>query len=483
LSDLRAAELSVFSEEEEELDISFDSKENKNYNNNNNNNNKNNNNRLTNAKSNSNLLSKSVISEKCSNSSSSSSNGVLTQDKCGGSISCLSPARTESTSSSVTSPPPEVTSSSVTSSSVTSSSSTKDRSSDVSTPESSSSSTDRAESSSTSSVHEDLKQDGAAASSVLLHDEMAQLYEQITNQKEIVMHCLESESCDVSAMEEQVSTLQSLQNKYIRMEFDHARNLWMKSGGSSNQSDNGDNGEYESTFSRLVEQEVDKRLFQEKLLRAESEYQERELIRIEKERELSQIKREHDREIYLLRRKLHEASMKQQQQLSTPPPQLPQLTQQQQQLPVESSLPFDANVTIPSFKMTGGEGAGGESYIEYVIWVRTGGDGQTWCIHRRFRQFRVLHVAMCQSYGSMVTTISFPARRLFGNKSSVVAQERKQMLQRYLNTLIQSCSEVTRCPLYKNPTKAALVKFAAFFEPCSEDKITTTDGNDQSQVI
>ena len=43
------------------------------------------------------------------------------------------------------------------------------------------------------------------------------------------------------------------------------------------------------------------------------EYQERELLRMEKERELAEIKRQHEREIYLLRRKLHETMKLQEQ--------------------------------------------------------------------------------------------------------------------------------------------------------------------------
>ena len=116
-------------------------------------------------------------------------------------------------------------------------------------------------------------------------------------------------------------------------------------------------------------------------------------------------------------------------------------------------------IGIPSFKMTG---VGGESYVEYVICVRA--SEESWTLQRRFRQFRQLHTTMSQAYGSVVNTIPFPSRRLFGNKSEHLAQERRQLLQRYLNTLIQSCSEIAQCPLHKNPTKDAMVKFAAFFE-------------------
>ena len=58
-------------------------------------------------------------------------------------------------------------------------------------------------------------------------------------------------------------------------------------------------------------QEVDRRLFQEKVLRAESDFHERELLRIQKERELNEIRRQHEKEIYLLKKKMHEASPQQ----------------------------------------------------------------------------------------------------------------------------------------------------------------------------
>ena len=61
----------------------------------------------------------------------------------------------------------------------------------------------------------------------------------------------------------------------------------------------------------LPPQEVDRRLFQEKVLRAESDFHERELLRIQKERELNQIRRQHEKEIYLLKKKMHEASPQQ----------------------------------------------------------------------------------------------------------------------------------------------------------------------------
>ena len=44
------------------------------------------------------------------------------------------------------------------------------------------------------------------------------------------------------------------------------------------------------------------------MLKAESEFQERELIKMEREREMAILRRQHEREIYMLKRKLHENS-------------------------------------------------------------------------------------------------------------------------------------------------------------------------------
>lgn len=280
--------------------------------------------------------------------------------------------------------------------------------------------------------------------------EMSMLYDKINQQKGVVLSCLESESCDVRTLEVQISSLQSLQNRYSKMEYERARQDWI----NAHQTGGDQMGDH---FSRLVEQEVDKRLFHEKIMREQSEFQEREFLRMEKEREMAEIKRQHEREIYLLRRKLHEASTRLQDQPSSTDSGLP-----------GEDRPFDVSVTIPQFLMTASTGQ--DTHIDYVIHVRTGADGKNWKIRRRFRQFRMLHQSMSSLYGPAVTSIQFPARKLFGNKSSNVAQERKLSLQRYLNVLIQACgNEIKKCPLYKNPTRDALIKLSGFFEQASTD--------------
>ena len=49
--------------------------------------------------------------------------------------------------------------------------------------------------------------------------------------------------------------------------------------------------------------------FQEKVLKQESEYHEKELLKLQKEQELNEVRRQHEKEIYALKKKLHEASI------------------------------------------------------------------------------------------------------------------------------------------------------------------------------
>ena len=82
---------------------------------------------------------------------------------------------------------------------------------------------------------------------------------------------------------------------------------------------------------------------------------------------------------------------------------------------------------------------------------------------RRFRQFRDLHMALVPIYGPMVTSLQFPSRRLFGNKSDHVSGERQRQLNAYLNVLLLTLVKVESSPIYKNPSREGLMKLSAFF--------------------
>ena len=120
--------------------------------------------------------------------------------------------------------------------------------------------------------------------------------------------------------------------------------------------------------------EVDRRLFRERLLRAEAEFQEKEAQRMEREREMTRLRRIHEREIYVLKRKLHEATSTIQQQ------------QQQHQLHNNDLEVFcGIAAVIQSFCMVG---SGSNAHIEYSVKIVSNDD--SWTILRRFRKFRDL---------------------------------------------------------------------------------------------
>jgi len=121
------------------------------------------------------------------------------------------------------------------------------------------------------------------------------------------------------------------------------------------------------------------------VLKAESEFQERELQKMERERELAVLKRQHEREIYMLKRKLHESAITPKSPLTSP----------------NSSTiecPDMVRIAIPTFILSG---VGSTSHVEYQV-VINALDAQ-WTVMRRFRQFRDLHMAMTNVYGSLIT--------------------------------------------------------------------------------
>lgn len=92
-------------------------------------------------------------------------------------------------------------------------------------------------------------------------EEMTDLYKCIGEQKDVIMTCLESETCDIVTLNKQISVLKNMQDHYSKLEFELTRNLWITSQNSSEMSE--DNlKSFDEQFSTLVEQEVDRRLFQ-----------------------------------------------------------------------------------------------------------------------------------------------------------------------------------------------------------------------------
>ncbi len=295
---------------------------------------------------------------------------------------------------------------------------------------------------------------GGAEQMSTSNSKMQELYKSIAAQKNVIMTCLESEQCDVNSLNKQISILKEMQDRYSKLEYKLTRNMWIRSHAASGALSGAEGEDPEATmrsfdeqFSALVEQEVDRRMFQEKVLRDESDFHDKEIIKMNRDRELEEIRRQHEKEIYLLKRKLHEANAAR--------------SAQQASAGASSSVAVPS-VAIPAFTRST---VGG--FVEYEVRVSTQ-DGSTWSVHRRFRRFRDLHVMMCQTYGSPVQTLPFPSRRLFGSASDTVSLERQRSLQSYLVQLIRVCSDIPTCPLHGRADKEALINFSYFFEPSSD---------------
>ena len=112
---------------------------------------------------------------------------------------------------------------------------------------------------------------------------------------------------------------------------------------------------------------MDRRLFQERLSRAETEFKTKEMLRREQEREVSRLQRIHEREIYLLRKKLHEAVALQRDALHS------------------TDQGCAIAVAVPNFTVMG---TGSNAHVEYTVKIVCQDD--SWSIMRRFRRFRDL---------------------------------------------------------------------------------------------
>jgi hypothetical protein len=95
------------------------------------------------------------------------------------------------------------------------------------------------------------------------------------------------------------------------------------------------------------------------------------MLRMEREREVTRLRRIHEREIYILKRKLHEATS---------------LQQQQHLDGITNGDPgCGIIVAVPSFCMVG---SGGSAHIEYSVKIVC--QDNSWTLLRRFRRFRDL---------------------------------------------------------------------------------------------
>ena len=192
----------------------------------------------------------------------------------------------------------------------------------------------------------------------------------------------------------------------------------------------------------MIEVEVERRLEAEVEMRAEKEREERELMLLEKERELERLRVQHEREMYLIKKKLSVAGT-----VTTP----------------ESSRTTPGlTLSIPRYRTVG---VGKTSYVEYEVCVteKLGEEQKVSSLFRRYRQFSDLHTNLSSRY-QPVTSLPFPSRKLFGSKSDSVSTERQRDLQHYLNNLIFACSKIVGSPLQSGLNRENLAALSTFFQ-------------------
>ena len=131
------------------------------------------------------------------------------------------------------------------------------------------------------------------------------------------------------------------------------------------------------------------------------ECQERELMLLQKEQELERLRVQHEREMYLIKKKLSVANS--------------QIT------PTATKSAQSLVVSIPCNRTVGAEKT---SYVEYEVRVsETNGDQVIkWSLFRRYRRFWDRQSNLSTKY--VITSLLFSIRKLFGSKSEAVSLER-----------------------------------------------------------
>jgi len=75
-----------------------------------------------------------------------------------------------------------------------------------------------------------------------------------------------------------------------------------------------------------------------------------------------------------------------------------------------------------------------EGHTTYTVKV-SNPDGDTWNIHKRYREIRELHEELRLRLGDVLPAV--PGKRLFGNQDPVFILSRQEALQQYLHSVLQ----------------------------------------------
>jgi hypothetical protein len=135
-------------------------------------------------------------------------------------------------------------------------------------------------------------------------------------------------------------------------------------------------------------------------------------------------------------------------------------------LPRADSVGQQIQVAVPSFVLRASQS---DAHFEYEVHIQLPISEDEFSVFRRFRRFRELHVHLLRTYGSLVSLPPFPPRRLLGNRSERLAEQRRLALETYLQAVVHLFQRVPGCPLNwaaagaASLTRSHLTNFSSFF--------------------
>ncbi|XP_045187061.2 kinesin-like protein KIF16B isoform X2 [Mercenaria mercenaria] len=223
----------------------------------------------------------------------------------------------------------------------------------------------------------------------------------------------------------------------------------------------------------LVEQEVKRRMFEEKIQREQKRQLERDKEKREREEEIKRLKDAHHREMKQLKARYEKRSGSIGKGIS-PSLSNPYATvmsaDSEGEVPRRKSTgnlskfeesPKSIIITIPMYRL---QCYGSDSHYEYEVKIVIGDD--VWSVMRRYSKFREFHMDI-KSKIPEINALVFPPKKLF-SKTEKVAAERRSQLEFYVNSVIEICSKIPSCCLHSSKneflSKQVLCDFNPFFK-------------------
>ncbi|XP_050405593.1 kinesin-like protein KIF16B [Patella vulgata] len=299
---------------------------------------------------------------------------------------------------------------------------------------------------------DDNKSTGTGSLHVELKEEQIKLQQQLEN-LESTRELLEQAKRDIDNKQRQFDEERDMELDKIEFEKLKLQDL-----------------EKQDRINGMVEQEVKRRVFEEKLERDKQRRLEREKDKSERDQEMQRLKLTHAREIRRLKAKLAAKNNKVTSQSNPYGNQvMTNVNQSTNDLSrrrhSSSSGSFTGpapkiKITIPNYVLRKGSNSHHEYEVKIVI-----GD-ENWTVFRRYSRFRELHFSLLKKFPEM-SLLVFPPRKLFHKSEKVVIERRKQ-LEEYMQHLMELCLRMEDCPLHPSKNKYLsrhiLCEFDSFFK-------------------